>query len=232
MGLRVAIRNWFLRPSRREPSGDPVAVKNAGALVFGHVLRDMNLELTEQGRSAPEISPVAEGRLHGSTSTEPGDRSRVLVSGAGVVLGIAQRAVGIDDSVRSELLQHTLEPLVVARLTNVVLGLRSDWVAGCAQRWDDVRLVGEDTRADFDKRVAAALREGFFQFSQFLAGFEVVVLKLQELGVVCEQTLLGLEEKTVQIGDLRRALIEVADLEQRAANVLRALERTGCAHDE
>lgn len=90
--------------------------------------------------------------------------------------------------------EHRLDPLVEARLTEVVQRLRASWLAGPALLWGDVHTIRELTVPDIDKRVASTLARGFFQFSQFLAGYEVLTLELKESGVVSEKTLLGLEQ--------------------------------------
>lgn len=90
--------------------------------------------------------------------------------------------------------EHHLSPIVEARLTEVVTQLRSAWLAGPALLWECIHPIHEVARSDFERRVAATLAGGFFQFSQFLAGYEVLALQLKERGVVSEQTLLGLEK--------------------------------------
>lgn len=90
--------------------------------------------------------------------------------------------------------EHGFDPFVEARLTDVVHRLRRSWLAGPALLWGDVHPIRELARGDLEKRVATALASGFFQFSQFLAGFEVLALELQKSGVVSEKSLLGLEK--------------------------------------
>lgn len=104
-------------------------------------------------------------------------------------------ACGALKTVRPEsALQHRLDPLVEARLTDVVHRLRKTWIGGPADLWTDIHTVREASVSDVDKRVTTTLARGFFQFSQFLAGFEVLALELKESGIVCEQSLLGLEQ--------------------------------------
>lgn len=113
-------------------------------------------------------------------------------------------AGGADKSVRTPhvvlALQHRFDPLVEARLANVVHRLRSSWIAGPAEMWADVHSIRELPLSQFEKRVATTLASGFFQFSQFLAGFEMLALQLQESGIVSEQSLLGLEQLLQQGG--------------------------------
>lgn len=107
--------------------------------------------------------------------------------------------------------EHRLDPLVEARLTEVVKRLRAAWLAGPALLWGDVHPIQEIARTDFEQRVAATLSDGFFQFSQFLAGFEVLVLHLEHRGVVSEQSLLGLQQLIVDARHSFGNQIEVPD---------------------
>lgn len=91
-------------------------------------------------------------------------------------------------------LEHRLDPFVEARLADVVQRLRAAWLAGPALLWGDIYPIREAAVAKIDKRVATTLARGFFQFSQFLAGFEVLALELKKSGIVREQSLLSLEK--------------------------------------
>lgn len=90
--------------------------------------------------------------------------------------------------------EHRFDPLVEARLTEVVQRLRASWLAGPALLWGDVHAIREMPISNVDKRVATTLASGFLQFSQFLAGFEVLTLELKKSGVVSEQSLLCMEQ--------------------------------------
>lgn len=107
--------------------------------------------------------------------------------------------------------EHHLDPLVQARLAEVVHRLRRAWIDGPALQWGLIYPIRELARADFDKRIAGALVQGFFQFSQFLAGFEVLVLELEHRGVVREQSVLGLEKLLVDGGYLLGDQIEISN---------------------
>lgn len=96
--------------------------------------------------------------------------------------------------VEVSIVQCNLSPVVEARLTQVVQRLRGSWLAGPALLWGDVHSIREVAGGEFDERVTTTLASGFFQFSQFLAGFEMLVLELQKSGVVSEKSLLGLEQ--------------------------------------
>jgi hypothetical protein len=132
-------------------------------------------------------------------------------------------------------LQHDLAPLspvVEARLTDVVQRLRASWLAGPAGLWGDIHPICKLAGSDLDKRVATTLRQGFFQFSQLLCGLEVLLLKSKELGVVSEESLLGLEQLVVKSGDFRGDEIAVADREHRLPDVAGGLERRDSRGDE
>lgn len=116
-------------------------------------------------------------------------------------------------------LQHYLSPIVVARLANVVRGLRSSWIAGPAQLWGDIHPIGEIASGEFEKRIATALRGGFLQCSHFFCQLEILLLELQQLGVVSEKTVLRLEKMVVDLADRRGELIEVPYSDRGPANV-------------
>ena len=103
----------------------------------------------------------------------------------------------VSEKVESPVLERRLDPLVEARLAEVVQRLRASWLAGPALLWGEIYPIRDVARDEFDKRVATTLVTGFFQFSQFLAGFEVLVLHLEHRGVVSEQSLLGLQKLIV-----------------------------------
>ena len=106
--------------------------------------------------------------------------------------GSACRAFESDGAESTD--EYRLDPLIEARLTEIVQRLRRTWIYGPAGLWTDIHAVREASVADIDKRVTTTLARGFLQFSQFLAGFEVLVLELEKSGVVSEQSLLGLEQ--------------------------------------
>lgn len=79
--------------------------------------------------------------------------------------------------------------------------LRVAWLAGPAQLWGDIHPIRMEARGEGEQRIAVALCQGFFQFSQLLAGLEVLLLESQQLGVVREEAVLGLEQLVVELGD-------------------------------
>lgn len=137
-------------------------------------------------------------------------------------------ADGAVDSLDPEavlLLEDGFDSFVEARLTEIVHRLRGSWIGGPAGLWGDIHAIHNDVRGQLEKRVTATLREGFLQFSQLLCGFEVLLLKLHELRVVREQSVLGLEQLLVDLSDSSGRLIEIAERQSRLTNLLRGLER-------
>lgn len=131
-----------------------------------------------------------------------------LASVYGPVAGMAMQF----DAAEPDLsLQNSLDALVEAKLAYVVYRLRQDWIAHMAGFWGDIQPICKVANRELDKRVATALSEGFFHFSQLLCGFEVLLLKNKELGLVSEQSVLGLEQLVVHLRDNRRDLVEIAD---------------------
>lgn len=107
---------------------------------------------------------------------------------------------GIPSEVKLSEIEHHFSSVVEARLAEVVLRLRGSWLAGPALLWGEIHPIREISGSDFERRVATTLAGGFLQFSQFLAGFEVLALELQKSGVVSEQALLSLEQLLHQGG--------------------------------
>lgn len=133
---------------------------------------------------------------------------------AGIKPAVARTASQVNASVQTALLQHRLDPLIEAKLAKVVHGLRTNWIAHIAGFWGDIHPIDKSAISDLDKRVATALREGFFHFSQLLCGFELLLLKSKELGVVPEESVLGLEKLVVELGNNRSNFVKVPDPER------------------
>lgn len=106
-------------------------------------------------------------------------------------------------------LEDGFDPLVKARLTQVVKNLRGDWIAHVATHWGDIHPIGVHAVGDFDKRIAAALSEGFLCFSQFLCCFELFLLESEKLGIVTEESVLRLEKFIIEFCNNRCNLVEV-----------------------
>jgi hypothetical protein len=140
----------------------------------------------------------------------------------------AEQAVGkascvFDDGAH----EHSLDPLVKALLTNVVRRLRGSWLTGPALLWGDIHPVRKVVTGEFDKRIATTLVQGFAQFSEFLAGFEMLVLELEQRGVVTEQRILGLEKRIVEGGCLFCDEFEVSDAKQCFSDVFGRADGAG-----
>lgn len=132
-------------------------------------------------------------------------------------------AVEVSAKTRGGLENASSAITVPTDLTEMVLRLRDLWIALPASL--DVAAVCERAVSDVDKRVAVLLRDGFFEFSQFLCGLEILALQLQEHGVVSEQTLLGCQQLLVDLRDSRSRLIEVANGQGGGGQLLGALEQ-------
>lgn len=107
--------------------------------------------------------------------------------------------------------EHHLDPLVEARLANIVQRLRASWIAHMAFHWGDIHTIHEDACGEFEQRITTLLRQGFFKFGQLLCGFELLVLQSKQLGLVSEESVLGLEQLVVQFSDLGRDFVEIPD---------------------
>ena len=105
-------------------------------------------------------------------------------------------------------LEDGFDPLIKARLAQVVKNLRGDWIAHIATHWGDIHPICEHAVGDLDKRVVSSLRDGFLCFSQFLCNFELFLLESEKLGVVPEESVLRLEKFIIEFRNNRRNLIE------------------------
>lgn len=121
--------------------------------------------------------------------------------------------------------QDDFDPLIVARLADVVGRLRRDWIAHMAIHWGDIHTIDEDARGELEQRVAITLREGFFSFGQLLCGFEVLLLNEQQVGLMLEESILGLEKLVVQLRDCQADLVKVSKADGGLRQVLRHRER-------
>lgn len=128
-------------------------------------------------------------------------------------------AHGADGGVLPDLEHALVSPHIQARLAQVVRRLRGSWLAGPALLWHDIHPIGEDAATEVDERIARALVDGFFEFSQFLAGFEVLLLELEHFGVVSEECLLGVEQHIVQRSGLLSDRGGVSDADKRPGHV-------------
>ena len=115
--------------------------------------------------------------------------------GDGIPTGRANPVSIRSGSGREELQDNLrLSGPVEALLTDVVLRLRQSWINGPAKCWSGVHPISELAISEGEKRVSAALCEGFSQFSQFLCGLEVLLLQRANGSAEFEETLLGVEK--------------------------------------
>lgn len=157
----------------------------------------------------------------GGGCVKQSNTSERLCTAGGQVL-LADGAPKIDRPVVVEALQDGLDPAVIARLTDVMLGLRRQWLASCAESWGGICAISESPGADLEERIATTVRFGFSQFSQFLTGIEVLALQLHELAGVREETLLGLEQKVIGLDELRALFRSVPHVDGSADQILGA----------
>lgn len=196
------------------------------ALTLGLVIRARSLgRITEE--EAATILGAWEQRSEEDVTNEASAK-HVLASGAGPG-GHGAPLVGAVGSLKDGL--H-LTDAVKTRLTDVVLGLRADFIAGPARHWDGICSICELSGNELDKRVTTALREGFFKFSQLLCGLEVILLQGHQFGVVREETLLGLEKLFVHADDDFVQFVGVADLDCRFSDVECSAQRGDGASDQ
>lgn len=132
----------------------------------------------------------------------------------GVELPAAHATAPVDGAKSGFQLQNGFDPLVEARLTDVVNRLRGAWLAHIAGIWGDIHTINVSASGDLEKRVATVLRQGFFHFSQLLCGLELLLLDRQKFGVVTEESVLGIEKLIVELGDDRSNLVEIPDCER------------------
>lgn len=106
------------------------------------------------------------------------------------------RPIGIGSTRGREELQNDLRLSrpIETLLTDVVLRLRQSWISGPAKCWGGVYPISELAISEGEKRVSAALCEGFSQFSQFLCGLEVLLLQRANGSAEFEEALLGIEK--------------------------------------
>lgn len=141
-----------------------------------------------------------------------GPREAHLAAGALEVAHAAKQASTLQDDL-------VLSRPVEALLTDVVIRLRESWVAGPAKCWGGIHPISELAVTDGDKRVAAALCEGFFQFSQFLCGLEFLLLQRVQGTAEFEQTLLGVEKLFVHGHNYFFRLGRIAEAERILAQI-------------
>ncbi|CAG2129254.1 hypothetical protein LMG26411_00145 [Cupriavidus numazuensis] len=172
------------------------------------------------GQSLPSTSSTPSSRTMisspstGTTTTAPSEsipaQNDLIAAGGAVPIREVTTAayVALGDQLQDDL---SIRNLVEAGLADVVLGLRRDWITGLGKYWSGICAIDMAAGTELEKRIATALRYGFFHYAQLLCGLEVLLLQLEELGVVREQTVLGLEELFVHPTDDVRELVCIAE---------------------
>jgi len=124
-------------------------------------------------------------------------------------------------------LEHHLSPDVETALTNVVHSLRACWLRGMAFLWGQIHPIRKIAATHVDQRVALALIQGFSNFSEFLAAFEMLVLELEQGRPLTEQRILCVEQFVVQRGDFFGDEVPVTQSSQRHADVFGRFQGVG-----
>ncbi len=148
-------------------------------------------------------------------------RARQVLSGSPIpspTLGAGQR---FPASERAIFYKHCFDPLAEASLANVVLRLRRGWIESCAPLWGEIHPKDKNVGGELEKHIATLLREGFSTFSQFLAGFELLIKNLHELALVSDQTVLGIEKLLVDLADCHGEVVE-------GLNICRRFNQVSC----
>ncbi|KRG47369.1 hypothetical protein ARC20_03310 [Stenotrophomonas panacihumi] len=144
---------------------------------------------------------------------EPSDDTKGITATAEPLLrieeGVAERAF---DPATIALQDGTLTS-IPAGLAQVVGDLRRAWVAGPALMWGGINSICKDAASEVDQRVVILLREGFFEFSQFLCGLELLALEIEKSAVLSEEGALGAQQRVVELRKLRSRLVEVSDVD-------------------
>lgn len=93
-------------------------------------------------------------------------------------------------------LQHNLGLSwpVEALLTDVVIWMCESRLAVPAEWGGGIHSVSKLSRTDLDKRISTTLCEVFFQFSQFLCGFEILMLQRVNGSPEFEKPLLSIKQ--------------------------------------
>jgi len=129
--------------------------------------------------------------------------------------------------------QNTLYPNAVETLlTDVVQGLRQDWLATSAKRWGQIYPISELANPGLEKHIATFLSELFCSYSQLIAGLEMYLLEVQKGGVMREQALLSLQQLVIHPRDLASYQDGVAHRQRIAADLHRSLDAGSSTTDE
>jgi hypothetical protein len=141
------------------------------------------------GRALPVVDRAC-------SDNSSGNQASVEARFANSTTKIGCGAAALDDP-RIFQSENDLSPVVKARLTDVVRGLRASWIAGPASFWGDIYTINPMSVTGLDQRVTSPLRDSFLCFSQFLAGLEQLLLDCDQLGAEREERFLSLEKLVV-----------------------------------
>ena len=94
---------------------------------------------------------------------------------------LADRASEADRSERTEFLQDRFDPLVEARLAQIVLNFQPVRQILGDRLYSLVEAHYKSSVGDLDKRVAAAIRKFLLRSDQFVCEIEVLLLESKEL---------------------------------------------------
>jgi len=99
-------------------------------------------------------------------------------------------------------MKNAFDPLIKARLTDIVQRLRG--TDGMGAFWGEIHPIRMELVGQTEKRVATSLCESFFAFSQFLCCVEVFLLECDQLCTQGEEGLLSLEQKLLNLENFLR----------------------------
>lgn len=128
--------------------------------------------------------------------------------------------------------QDDLSPPIKALLTNVVQGLRRDWLASSALRWDQLYPISELANTRLEKHITSFLRELFCSYSQLIGGIEMHLLQIEQGGVVREEALLRLKQLVIHPRDLASYQCGIAHRQRVAADINSGLEGRSSSGNE
>ena len=115
--------------------------------------------------------------------------------------------------------QESLSPDIEARLTEVVVGLRT------GIPFDELISIYEDANGELDKLVAASVLDCFLGEAQALYGLSQFFLKSYQLRLVRKQRILSLEDLLVELRNGRGQGVEVPDFGGSLGDVLGGAQR-------
>ena len=141
----------------------------------------------------------------------------VLLSSSGESF-LADSALQTDRTIEAVLLQHAFDPLVHARLADVVERLAPIRTL-VAEVYGNIASKNKSSIRNLEQRVTTPVCQLLLQLSQAICQIEIVLLEGMQLGVVREQTVLCLEQLVVDLAHNRSHLTEVPKAQSSFANL-------------